>query len=144
MNTLKTLSKFFLVLTLCLTTASCSSDDDDNTIDSDSSVDLSKAYLRLFGFAETYTLEVKTNHPKLLNNEEVERGQMRIKVPQAYAELRLTTKASDFNNNEFTIRPELGRLEDFSNGKITYTITSKIDNTKKIHYDVFVTTNDIQ
>lgn len=135
---MKLLKANFVTLFIILLSVGCKK----TKPDTDIPVDLTQARLNSFELAEVSYLNITINHPGLRNGAEDRHGEIRIKIPKGNTQLKLTPKASNFSNDQFIITPQLGTLQNFSNGKITYTITSRVNTNKKVHYDVTIEEED--
>ena len=102
-------------------------------------VDLAQARLNDFKLAEVTYTTIDISHPALHNGAQTERGRIQVTIPKGATGLRLTPEPSNFTNDRFTISPRMGEARNFSSGVITYTITSKDDASKQVHYDVTIT-----
>ena len=102
------------------------------------SIDLTQARLSDFKLTETNYTNIQISHPELNNGAETAHGQISVKIPKGNTQLNLTPAISNFANDAFTISPALGTVQNFSNRIVTYTIASKKDPGKRVHYDVSI------
>jgi hypothetical protein len=124
----------FLAILLLTIIVSCKKDPTTNT----STIDMLQARFTSFELAETAYSSIDIKHPELNNNSEVNKGEIHITIPKGNTQLKLTPKTSNFNNDQFIIRPQLGQVQNFSGGKVTYTISSIKDPAKRVHYEVTI------
>lgn len=100
-------------------------------------VDLSQVRMNDFQLVETAYTNIVVTHPVITNGVETQGGEIRITIP-AGSTFQLTPKLSNFTNSEFTVSPQLGVQQNFSGRTIIYTITSKADAAKRVHYAVTI------
>lgn len=98
-------------------------------------VNLADVRLQDFSLIETAYTNIDISHPVVVNGEEKEMGEIEVTIPKGNTQLRLTPKASNFTEKEFSVSPQLGIQQNFSN-TIIYTITSAINPAKTVHYIV--------
>ena len=91
-----------------------------------------------FQLVETAYASINITHPVISNGAETQPGVIRVTVP-AGTPLQLTPKTSNFTDIGFTVSPQLGQPQNFLNRTVIYTITSKQDVSKQVHYAVTIT-----
>lgn len=112
----------------------CSSDDtneNENTFWED-------AMLDDFPLFEVEYLDIHIAHPEITNGVETKPGEIEITIPYSQTSLMLSLKRFELDNNKYQISPLPGEQRDFSEGPVTYTISSVSSETKAIHYTVTV------
>lgn len=125
------------LLFLSLFFFACSKNDDRN--DSGVEVDLNKAKINQFQFAELSNLPTTIEHPVLVNGTEVQRGKITITFPADQTNWELTPLTSNFQEQAFRIEPALGRKTNYESGRLVYSIQSTRSSSRKVHYEVIVT-----
>lgn len=123
------------LLLLCLSFLSCKKDP--AKPEPETPVDLSQVRMNDFQLVETAYSNIVVTHPVISNGAETQGGEIRITIP-AGTSFQLTPKASNFTNADFTISPHLNQQQNFQNRTIIYTITSKKDASKRVHYAVTI------
>ncbi|HEV7332411.1 MAG TPA: hypothetical protein VGN63_15345 [Flavisolibacter sp.] len=104
-----------------------------------SAIDLSRVLLENFQLEETGYAGISLTHPIINNGVETQQGEIRVTVPRGTVLTSLTPKPSNFTNNDFTVNPQLGRPQNFQNRVQVYSIASKQDASKRVHYAVTIT-----
>ena len=100
-------------------------------------IDLSQVRMNDFQLVETAYTNIVVTHPVITNGVETQGGEIRLTIP-AGSTFQLTPKISNFTNSEFTVSPGLGVQQNFLGRTIIYTITSKKDASKRVHYAVSI------
>lgn len=126
--------KWAFALLLVTTLAACKKDPINST-----PVDLSGILLEDFQLEETDIIGIDITHPVLRNGVETVPGDIYITVPRGTVLASLTPKASNFANNDFTVTPALGQSQNFASRMVLYSIASKTDPSKRVHYTVTIT-----
>ena len=119
---------------------SCKKDPTDPTT---TTVDLAQVRMTDFQLVETAYSNITVTHPVITNGVETQGGEIRVTIP-AGTTLQLTPKTSNFTNPDFTISPQLNVKQNFSGRTIIYTIASKKDASKQVHYAVSITEEQVQ
>jgi hypothetical protein len=83
-------------------------------------------------------LNIDIAHPVITNDVETEHGKIKITIPFSQTSLMLSLKQFDLNNSKYNISPTVGDKQDFSDGPVTYTITSTTSQIKAVHYDITI------
>ncbi|WP_224996102.1 hypothetical protein [Cesiribacter sp. SM1] len=135
------LFKASLVLLFALAALLVSCQDDSS--DKDPLVDITQARFLDFALEEVAYTDIAVTHPEIKNGAEEAWGTITIVVPPNSSQLVLTPKLTNFNNAGFTLAPALGVAQDFSDGAITYTISSLAAPDKKVHYRVNITEESV-
>lgn len=127
--------KFFLAIQFIslFLIVSCQGDDPKEVTPN---ADLENAQLKSFPLSEVTHLNIKIVHPEIVNGEEKKYGEIEITVPATHQSLLLSLKQFDLDANKYSISPSIGDQQDFSKGKITYTISSNFHENKSVHYNV--------
>jgi hypothetical protein len=102
-------------------------------------IDLSQVRMNDFQLVETAYANITVTHPVISNGTEVQQGEIRVTVPQGTMLGQLAPKLSNFTNSDFTVSPQLGVQQNFLNRVVIYTIVSKQDASKRVHYAVTIT-----
>jgi hypothetical protein len=129
------------VITLLLVSLAVSCKKNDST-DNTKPIDLNQARLNDFKLMETIYSDIDISHPELHNGTETKRGRIQVKIPKGSTQLNLTPAISNFTSDAFTITPRLGEMQNFLSKTITYTIASRDNPEKKVHYDVSIVEED--
>ncbi|RYZ19568.1 MAG: hypothetical protein EOO16_19570 [Chitinophagaceae bacterium] len=129
-------STLLFALLLCLV-AGCKKSDPGAPATPAPAPDLGSARFTGFVLNETAYTTIQIDHPAVAGGVETAEGTIRVVVPAATANLQLTPRTSNFVNDNFTVSPALGTVQDFTN-PVLYTITSKTDASKKVHYRVAI------
>jgi hypothetical protein len=132
-----------VVLFLLLTTFSACKKSGTNPGTPTTTIDLSLARLNDFQLVETQYTNITITHPIISNGVETQMGEIRVTVP-AGTSLQLTPKTSNFTNNDFQLSPQLGVMQNFSGSTFLYTITSKTNASKQVHYTVRIVEEQTQ
>lgn len=98
-------------------------------------VNLTDVRLQDFRLLETAYTHIDITHPVIVNGEEKEMGEIEVTIPKGNTQFRLTPEASNFTQKAFSVSPQLGIQQNFSN-TIIYTIASTVNPAKTIHYVV--------
>ncbi|RYZ23724.1 MAG: hypothetical protein EOO10_20875, partial [Chitinophagaceae bacterium] len=106
-------------------------------------VDLNQVRLNDFQLVETAYTSISVTHPVITNGVETQGGEILLTIP-AGTTFQLTPKSSNFTNNDFTLSPQLNVKQNFSGQTIIYTVTSKKDASKQVHYAVSITEEQAQ
>lgn len=102
------------------------------------SVDISKITIKDFRFSEVNYSSIDIDHPTLVNGIETDPGLITIRIPRGSTGLQLTPLITNFQQQGFTIAPQLGVQTDYLYKEILYSITSATEPQKKVHYWVSV------
>ncbi|AUP77749.1 hypothetical protein [Flavivirga eckloniae] len=127
-----------LLITLLI---GCSSDDSENpeTDAEATKVDLKTAFLDDFKLSEVAYTDIDLTQPEIVDEKEKTPGKIVITVPATVANLNLSLASVNFDKSKFEISPAVESVQSFENGNsVNYTITSKEDASKSIHYAVSV------
>jgi len=106
-------------------------------------INLEQVRINDFQLEETTYSSIAITHPVITNGTETQGGEIRLTIP-AGATFQLTPKLSNFTNNDFSITPQLNAKQNFSGRTIIYTISSKKDASKQVHYAVSITEDPVQ
>lgn len=131
-----------VLLVFVITLSSCKKGGADPG-NSTTTIDLLQVRLNDFQLVETQYTNINITHPVITNNVETQMGEIRVTVP-AGTSLQLTPRTSNFTNNDFQLLPQLGVKQNFSGSTFLYTITSKTDASKQVHYTVRVVEEQVQ
>jgi hypothetical protein len=107
-------------------------------------IDLSQVLLEDFQLQEADYIGISLTHPIISNGVETQQGEIRVTVPRGTALTSLTPKTSNFTNNDFTVSPQLGQAQNFQNRVQVYSIASKQNASKRVHYVVTVVEAAVQ
>lgn len=107
-------------------------------------IDLAQVLLEDFQLQESNYIGISLTHPILSNGVETRQGEIRVTVPRGTALTSLTPKTSNFSNNDFTVSPQLGQAQNFQNRVQVYSIASKKDAAKRVHYVVTIVEAPVQ
>ncbi len=127
---------FNTILTFFILLSACSSNDNSGS-DSEESINLETAKLTDFPFEEIDYTNIKITQPVISNNEETTEGEIIITLPHTVTSLSLSLKSVNIDTEKFNVFPSVGNKELFSETDfIKYTITSKNNPDKTLHYNV--------
>jgi hypothetical protein len=113
---------------------SCSDDSSENEQD-----DFFKnSKINDFPLNEVAYLDIDITHPEITDGSETNPGKIEITVPFSQTSLMLSLKRFDLDNSKYRISPFVGEQQDFSDGPVTYTISSTSSPDRAVHYDVTV------
>ncbi len=104
-------------------------------VDPTTTINLSQVRINDLQLEETQYTNINIIHPIITNNIETQMGEIVVTVP-AGTSLQLTPKTSNFTNNDFQVSPQLGVKQNFTGSTFLYTLTSKTDASKQVHYTV--------
>jgi hypothetical protein len=125
----------YYIFSAAILFTSCSSDDADEKVDN---VFWNDAKLKDFPLSEVTYLDITIVHPEIENGVETKFGKIEVTIPYSQTSLMLSLKQFDLDNGKYQISPLAGELQDFSDGPVTYTISSVSSETKSVHYDVYI------
>ena len=132
--------KIIALLLLFTTIFSCRKDPA-NPVTGD--VDLSQVRMNDFQLVETAYSSITVTHPVITNGVETQGGEIRLTIPTGTT-FQLTPKVTNFTNSDFTLSPQLGVKQNFLGRTIIYTIISKKNASKQVHYAVSITEEQAQ
>ncbi len=130
------LTRIFPAFILVALILGCESDNSE-PIDPKEETNLEEAMLTDFPLKEIEYLDINITQPKIENNEALNEGEIIITLPHTVTSPLLTLKSVNIDLDRFNVFPSVGIQELFSTTDFTkYTITSKSDVEKEIHYNV--------
>ncbi len=133
--------KIFLPLIITVLCIRCGSDDNSSPLSegSEEEINLEEARLTDFPFQEIEYLDIEITQPTIVNNEEVEEGEIIITLPHTVTSLLLTLESVNIDTEKYNIFPSVGSLELYSETEsVNYQITSTSNPDINIHYNVRV------
>ncbi len=126
------LTALLFVLTATLSSCKKTATSTDNPTPT---INLSQVQISDLQLEETQYTNINIIHPIIINNIETQMGEIVVTVPTGTS-LQLTPKTSNFTNIDFKVSPQLGVKQNFAGSTFLYTITSKTDASKEVHYTV--------
>lgn len=140
MNTLLKITASLSLLLCVLFTTSCSNNDEKDAQLPPSVEDLiENGKLTDFKLSELDYKSIDILQPEITAGVETKFGEIRITIPYSISYTGLSLKEVNFDSSKFTVFPEIGTKQLFSEkDPIIYTISSKKNTKAAINYKVFV------